>query len=349
MQSSKCLVVISLFFSYSKTDHTLSRIHQKCHNTGAFSTATRHPINPNMASQATQDELYKRDANMKFLWESGDLVQVYARAEHLTGKYAERLLREAKMDQVASDQDLVVLDEACGTGAISSRLLDMLSNESRSKLDLTMTDRSQPMIDIVHKRIEANNWQNIKVLTADAADTKLPSSHFTHIFLNFGPFIFADPQVGLAEIYRMLRPGGTVGFSSHGKVGWIADVTAAWKTDPELPPFPTDEGLAGMFGKDIKWNDPAWIKETLAKAGFVDVEVTPSDLYHIEPNATTTFKMLLPGTVEMITNTVWTQELRDKHGQRANDVSCRYIEEKYGDGDLGWDWTALLTTAKKPT
>ncbi|KEF55255.1 uncharacterized protein A1O9_08909 [Exophiala aquamarina CBS 119918] len=146
----------------------------------------------------------------------------------------------------------------------------------------------------------------------------------------------------------MLRPGGTVALASHSKVGWVADVTAAWKTDPDLPPFPTTQGLAGTFGKDLKWYDAAWIKETVAKAGFVDVEVKSSDLYHSEPDATETFKLLLPGTVGMIMNTLWTQRERDKYAEKAKAASVRFIEEKYGDGELGWDWTALLTIAKKP-
>jgi len=116
---------------------------------------------------------------------------------------------------------------------------------------------------------------------------------------------------------------------------------AGWKTDPDLPPFPTTEGLAGTFGKGLKWYDADWIKETMAKAGFVDVEVKGSALDHSEPNATETFKLLLPGTVGMIMNTMWTQDVRDKYAKKAKAASVRYIEEKYGDGELGWDGTGL--------
>lgn len=306
-----------------------------------------------MASQEFPDEMYRGSGNMKFLWGSGSLGAVYAIAERLTIEIAGRLLRQAGIDpdSKSNADGLVILDEACGTGVVSARLMETLSDEAKKTLDLTMLDLSPAMVDLVSKRIESNNWQthNVKVLHADAADTKLPSSSFTHIFLNIGPFIFPDPQVGLAEIYRLLKPGATVGLSTHSKIGWIPDVIAAWKTDPRLPAFPTTEGLAGCFGPDLKWDEPAWIEETLAKAGFVDIKINTTSLHHSEPNATETFKILLPGTVGMIINTMWTQELRDQYGQLAKDVSVRYIHEKYGDGELGWDWSALLITARKPT
>ncbi|KAK5053238.1 hypothetical protein LTR84_002212 [Exophiala bonariae] len=303
-----------------------------------------------MATHQTQHELYKGDGKMKFLWDSGNVGQMYAIVERLTLKFAESLLRQAKVVDDTSDSKLIVLDEACGTGAVSAKLLDLLSDDAQGKLDLTMIDGSPTMLDLVHKRIESNNWgkYNIKVIQVDANDTKLPSAQFTHVFLSFGPMIFPDPQVGLFEIYRLLKPGGTVGLSSHSKIGWISDVIAAWKTDPDLPPFPTNEGLAGVAGPHLKWNEPAWIKETLDKVGFVDIEIVSCPVYHVESNATETFQILLPGTVGMIINTMWTQEQRDEMGQKAKDVSVRYIQEKYGDGDLGWDWCALLITARKP-
>ncbi|KEF55254.1 uncharacterized protein A1O9_08908 [Exophiala aquamarina CBS 119918] len=145
-------------------------------------------------------ELYKGKGNAKFIWDSDNLSQLYAVAEHLTRRFGDQLLHEAKIDNVGSDQELIVLDEACGTGAVAAGLMDTLSEEAKGKLDLTMVDLAPRMVDLVNQRIKVNEWQNVKVVLADAADSKLPSSHFTHIFLNFGPFIFADPQAGLAEI-----------------------------------------------------------------------------------------------------------------------------------------------------
>jgi len=159
---------------------------------------------------ATQEdsELYKGRGNTKFIWDLDNLSQLYAVVEHLTRKYGEQLLHEAGVDSIDPDQELIILDEAGGTGAVAAALMDVLGDEAKGKMDLTLVDMALAMIDLVNKRVKANEWQNIKVVQADAADSKLPSSHFTHLFLNFGPFIFADPQVGLGEMYRVLGLAG---------------------------------------------------------------------------------------------------------------------------------------------
>ena len=65
---------------------------------------------------------------------------------------------------------------------------------SRSKLDITMIDPSQTMISTVHKRLASNSWHkhNIRVINADAVDTRLCRALFRQISLKIGPFIFSN-------------------------------------------------------------------------------------------------------------------------------------------------------------
>jgi 2-polyprenyl-3-methyl-5-hydroxy-6-metoxy-1,4-benzoquinol methylase len=92
---------------------------------------------------------------------NGELADKMATmAEKITGEYAEHLLRRARPDNLSGDDgsDLVILDEACGTGIVSARLMAMLSGKSRQKLDLTMSDIAQPIVGYAKGRILREGW-----------------------------------------------------------------------------------------------------------------------------------------------------------------------------------------------
>ena len=197
-------------------------------------------------------------------------------AEKITGEYAEHLLRQAKLDNLPEDDgsELVILDEACGTGIVSARLMAMLSSKSRQKLDLTMTDISKPIIEYTTRRILRESWQGAKAVQADATDTKLPDACFTHILLSFGPMVIHDWRSAIREIHRMLRPGGVVAMSSWQEGGWLPDVTAALATDTTLPSAPDAHELLNAFSPGSQWDRPEWVTSTLSEEfGFEEIEV----------------------------------------------------------------------------
>ncbi|KIX05379.1 uncharacterized protein Z518_06251 [Rhinocladiella mackenziei CBS 650.93] len=281
------------------------------------------------------------------VWDSEEFAKVYGSAEKLTGTFAQMLVEEAKLNQVSDAEELVILDEACGTGIVSVKLMETLSDKAKENLDLTCADFADPMVDYVGKRIQSAGWKNAKAIQSDGCDTKLPSSQYTHIFLNFGPMVFPDHKAGLSEISRMLRPGGIIAMSSWEKIGWSPDVRAAFATDPELPPMPSDEEVAALLSPGGKWNEPAWARDTVTQAGFEDVRV--QSVPHTSLlDGVTELMTLVTGVVAMLMSRIWSKEQQEKYNERAKVAVEKYMEQKYRNSEIKWDWIAILITAKKP-
>ncbi|OAP57202.1 hypothetical protein AYL99_07940 [Fonsecaea erecta] len=275
--------------------------------------------------------------------------------EKITGEYGGLLLQHAKMDQLATASDsknfaeLVVLDEACGTGAIASRLLHMLDEETRAMTDLTLLDIAKPSLEYAERRLQKDGrkLQALRTLQADATDTKLPSSHFTHVFLGFGPMVFSNWRAALREIHRMLRPGGLAAMSTWGDGGWLPDVRAALASDPSLPRGPDAKELLEAFSPDSDWSDPSWITTTLQDFGFEDIQIKTVPRTGVL-DGMEEFMTTVPMTLGNIIDKCWTPAQAEAHGERAKETLVKYVAEKYPSGEIKWDWVAHLITARKP-
>lgn len=115
-------------------------------------------------------------------------VANYKIGEKVTAQFAQVLINQSGITHALTDQDnpLVVLDNACGTGIISSLLHQQLDKETRNKWRLTCGDISESMLDYTRQRMTEENWTNTTLTTMDAQDVQLPSAHFTHVFTAFG-------------------------------------------------------------------------------------------------------------------------------------------------------------------
>ncbi|EXJ54624.1 hypothetical protein A1O7_09965 [Cladophialophora yegresii CBS 114405] len=291
----------------------------------------------------------EKDESLKMLYNNKDFTKTYAQgAEKFTGWFAEQLVKAANLDRVADDEELVVLDQACGTGVVSQKIVDCLNDSQKANFHLTCSDFADSMIEFVGPRIKAFGTKSAETVKADAQDTKLPSDKFTHVLLNFGPMVFSDGQAGCRELLRLLKPGGTLAMSSWKRVGWLDDVQAAIATDPGIPAFPNhEEFFRKLMNTGGVWDEPTWIKDNLTKAGFVDVDV--QQIPHTSVLDTLDeFARMMVGMMGLVQQRLWTQEQRDKFKDRADEAVVSYMRQKYQEGEIRWDWIALLTTARKP-
>ncbi len=106
-------------------------------------------------------------------------------------------------------RDAAVADLACGTG--SAALVASAAGARVTGVDITLE-----LIALGAQKAQAAGAA-VSWVTGDASDTGLPGGSFDAVVSNMG-IIFVEPTQQVAEIARLLRPGGVLGFSS-----WVPD------------------------------------------------------------------------------------------------------------------------------
>lgn len=148
-----------------------------------------------------------------------------------------------------------VVDLACGTG--NATLV-----AAQAGATVTAVDVAPELVAIGRQKADSLGLDTVAWVTADAADTGLPAGSFDAVVSNMG-VIFVEPAAQVAEIARLLKPGGVLGFSS-------------WVRDPENPFFsPIIEVLgpppASGYSPD-QWGEAGTVTDRLA-ADFDEVEI----------------------------------------------------------------------------
>ncbi|MGM0634874.1 MAG: bifunctional demethylmenaquinone methyltransferase/2-methoxy-6-polyprenyl-1,4-benzoquinol methylase UbiE [Bacteroidota bacterium] len=111
--------------------------------------------------------------------------------------------RKKVIDLVKSTQPKSILDIATGTGDLAIAMAD--SNAEK----IVGLDISKGMLDIGRKKIAAKNLSDkIEMVQADSEDLPYDNDSFDAITVAFGVRNFENLDKGLAEINRVLAPGG---------------------------------------------------------------------------------------------------------------------------------------------
>jgi len=173
----------------------------------------------------------------------------FAPLETFTIPPAARLVKHAR---VQSGQR--VLDVGCGTGPVA--VTAARKGARVTGLDLTpeLLERARENSRIAEVDIE---WRQ-----GDAEELPFPDNTFDVVLSQFGHMFAPRPEVAVAEMLRVLKPGGTVAFSTWPPELWIGRILAivrkyAPKPAMEVPPPPL-------------WGDPNVVRERLG-AGVKDI------------------------------------------------------------------------------
>lgn len=111
-----------------------------------------------------------------------------------------RLVRE-NLSDVLANENAVVLDVACGTGDLSIELA------SNAKAKVIGTDFCRPMLTLANEKT-ARISLPVPYLEADAMQLSFADESFDAVTIAFGLRNLSNFRDGLAELRRILKPGG---------------------------------------------------------------------------------------------------------------------------------------------
>jgi len=155
---------------------------------------------------------------------------------------AARLVRWAR---IAAGQQL--LDVACGTGVVA--LTAVRQGASVTALDLT-----PELLEVARRNAEIAGL-TVEWHEGDAERLPFDDGRFDVVVSQYGHMFAPRPDVATAEMLRVLKPGGTIAFSTWPPelmVGRLFALTGRY--GPAPPPGVMPPGL---------WGDPAVVRERL--------------------------------------------------------------------------------------
>ncbi|MFW2383361.1 MAG: class I SAM-dependent methyltransferase [Acidimicrobiales bacterium] len=204
-----------------------------------------------------------------------------AGAERIAAAYDQRLvpwLFEPWAEQLVAIADPVpsaqALDLACGTGLLTRVLLGRLGVDGH----VHGVDADPSMLTYASRRIRDRrvSWHQ-----ADATRIPIKASTLDLVVCNQGMQFFPDSTTVLAEISRVLRPGGSLCIGVWGRLEdnpWPKAMSRALGDELGDDARRASESVCGL-------GDPVQVHRLVSGAGFHDVKAEEVQLTATHPDA----------------------------------------------------------------
>ena len=191
-----------------------------------------------------------------------------------SGREAERLTDQADTlaallhDGVAFAAGDSVLEPGCGVG---SQTVHLAARSPRARI--VSVDISETSLAEARRSVADAGLTNVTFRQADIHRLPFDDASFDHVFVCFLLEHLAEPALGLAELRRVLRPGGsiTVVEGDHGSACFHPDSEAARLAIGCLVQLQARVGGDSLIGRRLY--------PLLSAAGFRGVRVEPCMVY----------------------------------------------------------------------
>lgn len=162
-----------------------------------------------------------------------------------------------------------VLDLASGRGAVLFPAAAAIGPTGH----ITGVDLSEQMVVELTQEIQRLALANVDVRQMDVEDLQFPDQSFDVVFCGFGLFFFPQLERVLAEVRRVLRPGGKFVVSL-----WDRSMDAEWawfyrEVQAHLRPDPTAKPVLSRPPSG-ELDTLKGLEQALAAAGFRDIRVS---------------------------------------------------------------------------
>jgi ubiquinone/menaquinone biosynthesis C-methylase UbiE len=255
-----------------------------------------------------------------------------ARLFEMTRGISERLV-----ERLDPQPGQTVLELCAGPGETGFLVAERLGADGR----LISSDFAPAMVDAARRGAEARGLDNVEHRILDAQQIDLPDDRVDGVLARFGLMLVPEQGRAVAEIRRVLRPGGRCVWGTWGppdRNPWIFSIVAAlMANDLSLPGDPFAPG--GVFSLST----PEPNRELAAAAGFEDVAVeeVTGTFRHASSDEYWDFNTSIAGPVAQLVRTLDADRLA---AVRATLEPT--LEPFRQDGALVLPWVGLVTIAR---
>ena len=164
-----------------------------------------------------------------------------------------------------------VLDLCCGAGASAIPAARLVGPEGR----VLGVDVAESLLEMARARAAREGLANIGFREGDATGTALPDGSFDAVICVFGVFFAPDMAGFVAEMWRLVRPGGVLAVTTWGAGLFEPANTAFWESLREVEP--------SLFKAFNPWDEittQAALTDLLARGGVEHPAVRATPGWH---------------------------------------------------------------------
>ncbi|KAJ4412527.1 hypothetical protein N0V82_008752 [Gnomoniopsis sp. IMI 355080] len=260
----------------------------------------------------------------------------------------------------STTEPFTLLDHGCGLGVVAPVLMETVPRDVLERSSVVSADLSEKLVESVQARSEREGWVNCEARVVDAQNSGLPSESFTHVVSNIMYHTVPDSQAALKDSIRLLRPGGTLAFTTWhaSNPSWIVFLRDAIASPAHFPPELLPPDFTFHVSMNMSnwgcWDDVDWVRDALSDANACGVALEDvgtevlANSWLVE-NAEHFMKVngkMIDMVVGMLLNEDSIGKLGGKEGIKARVKG--YLEERYGT--RGWTCigVSILAWGKKP-
>ena len=219
-----------------------------------------------------------------------------------------------------------ILDVGCGPGFYVRELLDEVGPSG----SLVAVDASPDMLELARRRCDG--FENVTFHEGNAVALPVDDNDFDAALCVQVMEYVPDPSVALAEMFRVLRPGGRV-------LVWDIDWATVWwhSEDPDR----MRRVLSAWDEHLVHPSLPRRLGPYLRGAGFVDVTVAGHSFATVDYDADSFAAMMLGMAADFVPG----------HGGVTEDEAAAWLAEQRdlaGRGEFFFEGTQFCFTARKP-
>lgn len=280
----------------------------------------------------TKDE-QKEQQRRQWGANAADWDSQHERLEREMAAVSEWLCREAGLQP-----GMRVLDMACGSGHPAIDVARLVSPGG----SVIATDLAAEMVEATRRRVAATGLDNVEARVMDLEDIDYPGESFDAVTCRFGVMFCPQPENAVAEVRRVLKPGGRFVLSAWDEPGESPGQTVQGEAMRRLgrPPAPVDFDAPGIY----QLAPPGKLQRLLEDAGYsrVRVESLPQEVEYESFDALWGRILARPSAQR-----AEIKEMSADETQHLKDALAEVVQPYTSDGVIRLRMTPLCAVATK--